>query len=59
MSLNVESAILRCLANTVGYAYEVQEITVTLDGEPYESGHIAMKAGETLKVDYNGTTALA
>lgn len=55
----MESAILQCLANTVGSAYEVQEVIVTLDGALYESGHIAMKAGETLKVDYNGTTALA
>lgn len=54
----MESAILQSLANTVGSAYGVQEVIVTLDGQLYESGHIAMKEGETLKVDYDNLVEL-
>jgi len=54
----MESAILQSLANTVGSAYGVQEVIVTLDGQLYESGHIALKEGETLKVDYDNLIEL-
>lgn len=54
----MESAILQSLANTVGSAYGVHEVIVTLDGQLYESGHIAMKEGETLKVDYDNLVEL-
>ncbi|MEI8199967.1 MAG: GerMN domain-containing protein [Eubacteriales bacterium] len=54
----MEGAILQCLANTVGSAYGAQEIIVTLDGQLYESGHIALKEGETLKVDYDNSVEL-
>lgn len=54
----MEGAILQSLANTVGSAYGVQEVIVTIDGQLYESGHIALKAGETLKVDYDNLVEL-
>ena len=54
----MEGAILQCLVNTVGSAYGAQEVIVTLDGQLYESGHIALKEGETLKVDYDNPVEL-
>lgn len=49
----VEVNILQCIVNTIGYNYKVNSVIITLDGKPYESGHISMKAGESFKVDYS------
>ena len=54
----MEAAILRCLVNTVGGIYGVQEIIVTLDGQLYESGHIALGPNETFKTDYQNMIEL-
>lgn len=54
----MEAAILRCLVNTVGSIYSVQDVIVTLDGQLYESGHIALAPGETFKTDYKDMTEL-
>jgi hypothetical protein len=51
---DMEGAILQCIANTAGSAYNAQEVIITLDGQPYSSGHIAYGAGETIEVDYDG-----
>lgn len=45
-----ESMILQCIANTVGTYYGVNEVYITVDGNPYKSGHISMKKGETIAV---------
>jgi len=45
-----ELLILQSVANTLGNYYQAQEVCITLNGKPYESGHILMKKGETLKV---------
>ncbi|WP_368646083.1 GerMN domain-containing protein [Alkalibacterium putridalgicola] len=49
----VESMILQGIVNTIGGYYNVEEVLITLDNEPYESGHIALDEGETLSVDYS------
>lgn len=46
-----ESLILQSITNTLGNYYGVQEVLITIDGKPYESGHILMKEGETFPVD--------
>lgn len=45
-----EEIILQCITNTLGGYYGVNEVYITVDGKPYESGHILMKEGETFKV---------
>ncbi|MCB2288259.1 GerMN domain-containing protein [Clostridium sp. CS001] len=47
-----ESQILQCVTNTIGDYYKVQKVYITVEGEPYSSGHIAMKKGEAFMVDY-------
>jgi hypothetical protein len=46
-----ELLILQSLTNTFGMYYGVGEVYLTIDGKPYESGHVLMKKGETLKVN--------
>ena len=48
-----EGMILKSLANTLGTYYGVQNIYLTIDKGPYESGHILLKEGEPLTVDYS------
>ncbi|PRR78104.1 Sporulation and spore germination [Clostridium liquoris] len=50
----LESAILKCITNTLGDYYNVDKVSITLNGKPYASGHIILNENETLKVDYNG-----
>ncbi|MGB8454638.1 MAG: GerMN domain-containing protein [Anaerocolumna sp.] len=45
-----ESMILQCIANTLGTYYGVNEVYITVEGKPYESGHISMKKGDTIAV---------
>lgn len=47
-----EMLILQSLVNTIGSYYNAEEIVLTVDNEPYSSGHIALEEGETLTVDY-------
>lgn len=48
-----EALILQSITDTLGNYYGVSEVLITMEGKPYESGHILMKEGETFKVDYN------
>jgi len=50
----LEAALIRSIVNTVGHAYDVSHVRVTLDGDLYESGHIALAPGESFTVDYQG-----
>ena len=45
-----ESLILQSVANTFGVYYGVQRVYLTIDNKLYESGHIALKKGQYLKV---------
>jgi len=49
----VEAMILQGIVNTIGGYYNVEEVLLTLDNEPYESGHILLEEGETLSVDHS------
>ena len=46
-----ESLILQSVANMFGVYYGVEKVYLTIDNKPYESGHIALKKGQYLKVD--------
>lgn len=53
-----EAALIRSIVNAVGHAYDVPKVLVTLDGDPYESGHIALVPGESFSVDYQGVVVV-
>lgn len=46
-----ETLVLQSITNTLGNYYGVEEVIITVDGKPYESGHILMKEGETFTVN--------
>jgi hypothetical protein len=46
-----EELLLQSVTNTLGNYYGAQKVSITLDGKPYESGHVLMKKGETFTVD--------
>jgi uncharacterized protein involved in tellurium resistance len=48
-----ESMILQSIGNTFGKYYNSQKVILTIDNNPYESGHIVMKKGEYIKVKYD------
>jgi len=50
-----EQMILQSIANTLGTYYGVNKVYLTVEGEPYSSGHILLKKGEALTVDLKGT----
>jgi spore germination protein GerM len=47
----IELQIIQCITNTLGSYYGTDRVYITIDGKPYESGHLLMKKGETFKVD--------
>ncbi len=51
-----ESLILQSIVNTLGDYYGANQVSITLEGKPYESGHILMKEGETFDVEYDDVT---
>jgi hypothetical protein len=46
-----ELLILQGVTNTLGNYYGASKVLITVDGKPYESGHILMKEDEVLEVD--------
>ncbi|HAQ41446.1 MAG TPA: hypothetical protein DCM73_11870 [Clostridiales bacterium] len=52
-----ESLILQSVTNTLGSYYGVQNVYLTIDGGPYESGHVILEENEPLKVDYSNIKA--
>lgn len=46
-----ESLLLQGIVNTIGGYYGVQEVVLTVENKPYESGHYSMKPDESFKVD--------
>jgi hypothetical protein len=45
-----ETMILQSVANTFGQYYHSDRVYLTINNNPYESGHISIKKGEYLKV---------
>lgn len=46
-----ESLLLQGIVNTIGNYYGVEEIILTVDNEPYESGHFSFDKDEVMRVD--------
>ncbi len=53
-----ESLILQSITNTLGTYYGVNKVSITIEGNPYTSGHIAMKKGELFTVDLKNSVEL-
>lgn len=49
-----EYEILRSIVNTLGDFYDVNKVYITLEGEPYESGHYGISKNEYFEVDKQG-----
>lgn len=54
----LEAMLLQSIANTFGNYYGVERVLLTIDNQLYESGHLALKQGEYLTVDLNGTALI-
>lgn len=52
----IESLIIQGIVNTIGGYYTVDEVLLTVDGEPYASGHLEMSDGDTWSVDHSAVT---
>ena len=50
----LEVMLLNSVTNTFGNYYMKSKVIITLDGKPYESGHILMKPGEAFNVKAKG-----
>lgn len=46
-----ESLLLQGIVNTIGNYYGVEEVVLTVENKPYESGHYSMNTDESFKVD--------
>lgn len=46
-----EAEILKSIVNTLGKFYDVEKVYITIEGNPYESGHFGIKPGEHFQVD--------
>jgi hypothetical protein len=53
-----ESMILQSIANTLGRYYGVSKVYLTVEGNPYSSGHIVMRKGEAFKVNLKNCVEL-
>ena len=47
----LESMILQSITNTFGGYFQRQKVEITIEGNPYSSGHILMQAGECFTVN--------
>jgi len=54
-----EAMILQCLANTFASYYGAEKLVLSIDGKPYESGHIVLGKGDYLSVKTDGCVELA
>ncbi|SDG98415.1 GerMN domain-containing protein [Desulfosporosinus hippei] len=53
-----EGLILQSITNTLGNYYGVDKVYITVEGNPYASGHYAMNKGEYFSVDLSNSTEL-
>jgi hypothetical protein len=49
----LEADIIQSITNTLGDYYNVDKVYISVDGKPYESGHISITESESFYVDYN------
>ncbi|MPW25891.1 hypothetical protein GC105_08820 [Alkalibaculum sp. M08DMB] len=51
LGASYESMVLQSITNTIGNYYGVQRVYLTVENNPYESGHILLRQGETISVN--------
>lgn len=51
-----EDMILQCIADTFGNYYHSENVILTIEGKPYESGHIKMEKNQAIPVKLEGIT---
>ncbi len=50
----LESMIIKSIVNTFGDYYQKNKVIITIEGKPYESGHILMKKNEYFNTETKG-----
>ncbi|HWP79349.1 MAG TPA: GerMN domain-containing protein [Candidatus Acidoferrum sp.] len=53
-----EAMILTCIADTIAGYYTTDKVIITVEGEPYESGHFSFAEGETVSADFDAAVKL-
>jgi len=53
----MEGLVIKSITNTFGHYYQMDKVIIDVKGELYESGHIALQAGEYFTVSDAGTAA--
>lgn len=48
----IEVEMLKSIVNTIGNYYGVNDVYISVDGNPYSSGHFSLREGEFFSVDY-------
>ncbi len=54
MGSSQEQEMLKCIVNTLGTFYHTEQVYISIQGKPYESGHFGLKEGESFTVDLDG-----
>lgn len=54
LGASYEGMVLQSITNTVGGYYGVQKVYITIENQPYNSGHILKKKGEAFTVNTKG-----
>jgi hypothetical protein len=55
---DLEADILQAVTNTLADYFNVDKVYISIDGKPYESGHIAIKENEAFFVNYKNIPEL-
>lgn len=48
-----ELSIIRSITNSLGNYYNVDKVYISIDGDPYSSGHMSLDKNESFSVDYD------
>jgi hypothetical protein len=46
---SLESMILKSIATTIGHYFQTEKVSITIEGDSYESGHIKLDQGEYIQ----------
>lgn len=55
MGSSLEYERLRGIVNTIGKFYNIDNISISIEGDPYESGHFMLRSGESFNVNFENT----
>lgn len=49
-----ELELIKSIVNTLGDFFDTDSVYITIEGKPFESGHMALREGEEFTVDFQG-----